>query len=183
MVFRPNQPTFRAAPRICMCESCIESYGSCDLFQDYYITYSHVGNVSTRSTEKAPVEQNDDVSVDFISPDTFVAVRPGVVGDSFWLIHVTETDCTAGENTVDDNRIKIPFKDTFNKGYSLEKAPPYTTKTHRVYQKSKKSTYFYSETVVYPFVQVETHKNKYLLSNEEYVLVDEFIRANGLAHI
>ena len=96
---------------------------------------------------------------------------------------MSESDCIAGKNTIDDNGIKIPFKYSFIKGYCLESTPLYTTKTHHVYTLSKKSTFFYKEAVVYPFVQIDTHKNKYLLSNEEFVLVGEFITVNGLAHI
>ena len=32
---------------------------------------------------------------------------------------------------------------------------------------------------MYPYVQVDTRKEKYLLSNKEYVLVDAYVTANG----
>ena len=93
------------------------------------------------------------------------------------------SNSVAGKNTVDDHGIKIPFKFSYVKGYCLESVSPYTTKNHHVFAISKKSTYFYKEAVVYPYVQDDTGKDKYLLSNEEYVLVDTYITANGLAHI
>ena len=34
IVFQPNSAVFRAAPRICLCEHCKVSYGSCELFGD-----------------------------------------------------------------------------------------------------------------------------------------------------
>jgi hypothetical protein len=96
---------------------------------------------------------------------------------------VSESNYVADKNTVDDHGIKIPFRYSYIKGYCLESAPPYTTKTHHTYTLSKKSTFFYKEAVVYPYVQVEIRKNKFRLSNEEYVVVDNYITANGLAHI
>ena len=83
---------------------------------------------------------------------------------------MSESNCVAGKNTVDDYGIKSPFKFSYVKGYCLESVPPYTTKTHHVWAISKKSSYFYKEVVVYPYVQVDTRKDKYLLSNKEYVL-------------
>ena len=59
----------------------------------------------------------------------------------------------------------------------------YTTKTHHVFKLSKKPTFFYKEAVVYPFVQIETRKNSYLLSNEEHIVVENYITASGLSHI
>ena len=64
-----------------------------------------------------------------------------------------------------------------------ESSPPYTTKTHHIYSLLKKSTYFYKESVMYPYVQVDIRKNKFMLSNEEYMIVDNFITASGNAHI
>ena len=185
-MFKPNQESFWAAPRICMCEQCICDYGSCELFQEYTITYSKVGNVTTRSTQKEPTTAADeDTSMtDFICVDTFVAVRPDEGrNEKFWVIRVAETDCVADENTVDDHGVRIPCGQPYIKGYSLESTPPYTNKSHHFFKLSKKSTFFYKESVVYPFVQVEPHKNVILLSNEEYVTVDAFITANGLSHI
>ena len=38
IIFKPNTTTIRAAPRICICSTCKEDYGSCNLFQDYQLT-------------------------------------------------------------------------------------------------------------------------------------------------
>ena len=89
----------------------------------------------------------------------------------------------AGEDTVDDHGIRIPLNNKYIKGYSLESYPPYTTKTHYVFVLSKKSTFFYKEAVVYPYVQVEVTKNRYIISNDEYICVENYITASGNAHI
>ena len=35
MIFSPNSNSFKAAPYLCVCDSCLTDYGSCDLFQTY----------------------------------------------------------------------------------------------------------------------------------------------------
>jgi hypothetical protein len=35
MLFSPNKETFKAAPRLCICNECRNEYGSCTLFKEY----------------------------------------------------------------------------------------------------------------------------------------------------
>lgn len=93
---------------------------SCDLFDEYFIRYSQVGNVTTRTKAKEPVAENSDtVTEEFTFPDTYVAVRPESGSDRFWVIKVVETNCVAGEDTVDGNGIKMPCNHSFMRGFCL----------------------------------------------------------------
>ena len=141
--------------------------------------------MSTCSSEIVPItEEIDSVSSDFIFPGTIVDVRPDQASnDKFYLIEVTESNCVAADDIVDDNGIRIPINAEFLKGFPLENVPPYTNKTHYIYEQSKKSTYFYKESVLYPYMQMEFRKIKILLSKEEFVTIDNIIIANGLCHI
>ena len=67
--------------------------------------------MSTCSTEIVPItEEIDSVSSDFIFPGTIVDVRPDQASnDKLCLIEVTESDCVAADNIVDDNGIRIPI--------------------------------------------------------------------------
>ena len=52
-----------------------------------------------------------------------------------------------------------------------------------LYKLSKKKTFSFRESVVYPFVQFKGHKKGFFFSMEEYVKVLNYVDSNGLARI
>ena len=57
------------------------------------------------------------------------------------------------------------------------------TKSDVMYEVSKKTTYFYKESVVYPFVQARTHKNGFIITNEELCEILAFVENSGMSRI
>ena len=52
-----------------------------------------------------------------------------------------------------------------------------------LYKLSEKKTFFFNESVIYPFVQLKGHKKGFFLSVEEYVEVLNYFDRNGLSRI
>ena len=163
MVFTPNSTSIRAAPRLCMCVSCIDEYGKCPLFEEYTINWSPVGNVFKRSTVLETDTAGKDSRSDFIFPDTFVAVVSGddgrqLRGDKFWLIRVDQTDLRATGDTVDSYGHRIPEGYSYISGHFLERLCDSRKST--IYQEEERTTFFYKENVVYPFVELHAKNFK-----------------------
>jgi hypothetical protein len=49
VVFTPHSEMIKAAPRICLCETCMVNYGTCELFKEYEIPITQLKNTSVRS--------------------------------------------------------------------------------------------------------------------------------------
>ena len=192
MVFKPNSTTFRAAPRLCMCLSCVEDYGSCALFDDYSIKYSHVGNVVARSTVLPPdVPESGATGTDFVFPDTYVAVisqtgdEGQMRGDKFWLIHVVEVNLVAEENMTDSYNHTIHEGYSYISGHFLERL--HDGKNSTIYKEDERVTFFYKENVVYPYVQLDTKLYKghpcLELQNTEKLFILNFMDQHGCTHV
>ena len=41
-VFTPNSETFKAAPRLCLCDSCLSKYVSCKMFKTYQLHWTQL---------------------------------------------------------------------------------------------------------------------------------------------
>ena len=82
--------------------------------------------------------------------------------------------------TDDYNNIISPGMDHFE-GKFMEKV--HIEPKGTLYKLSKKKTYFFKESVVYPFVQFKGSKKGFLLSNEEFVTVLNFIESTELSSI
>ena len=85
-IFRPNSTTVLTAPYLCVCESCSEEFGSCDLFQEHCLESTILKKNHLRSDancqvdsdsddadgEEENVEENDDVDMDFLQVVRYV---------------------------------------------------------------------------------------------------------------
>ena len=102
--------------------------------------------------------------------------------DSIWIIKVVETDCTADtDKTEDSYGNKIPRGFSFLKGQFLEHT--FTTKTATIYKLSEELTYFYKETVLYPYVDIKCEKKGLTLTNTELTEIICYVEGNGYAHL
>ena len=101
--------------------------------------------------------------------------------DSIWLIKVNETNCVSTIECVDDYGNKIPAGINFLKGNFLERDN--TTKTSTIFRLSKKSTFFYKETVVFPYVEIEEHKRGLVLQNKVFMDIICHVEQNGYSHL
>ena len=92
-------------------------------------------------------------------PDTIVAVAAAENSiDTIWLIKVIDNACIANECAIDDYQNKIIPGGRYLKGHFLERL--HTDKDGIVYKVSKLLTFFYKESIVYPFVEVISTKKK-----------------------
>ena len=194
LIFKPGDKLLRAAPRLYLCDSCKVEYGSCSLFQEYELS-SYVLNPASLCSGILPpmeppvedfVEDIDDEeessASNFIVENSVVAVAaPPKSIDTIWLVHVNETNCVSLEVNIDDYGNKIPPGITFSKGSFYECSC--STKEGTVFKLSKKNTFFYKESVVFPYVELQPSKKGYVLSNGVYADIICHIQETVCAHL
>lgn len=187
LIFKPNASTFKAASRICMCSSCAIEYGSCSIFEEFSLSTqiitipclrSHIPPSNTIND----LPEDEDETNSFILPNSIVAVAASPSSfDTIWFVHVQEAYVTYGEASQDDYGHIIPPGTFFHTGKFYERCN--TTKTGTIYNLSKKMTFFYSESVVFPFVELEERKNGYFLSNSHYSEILCHMEETGFTHL
>ena len=183
MFFKPNSTTFKASPYLCICEECLADYGSCSSFSSYEPQVCLLKKIQLRS-EILPFEGHneevDDGSEDFLLPDTYCAVAPDRSSpDSLWFIKVKDSFQASVQMTDDYGNI-IALGLNYIEGKFMDKVD--TLAEGFLYKLSKKKTYFFKESVVYPFVQFTANKKGFLLSMAEYVEILCYVE-NGLSYI
>ena len=184
MVFQPNSVTFRASPYLCVCDTCMVTYGSCSLFSSYELQTQQLKKIHLRS-EVEPVcgeitnDEND--ASEFLLADTYCAVAADKSSsDTVWFIKVKDSNNASVQMTDDYNNIIAAGMD-YVEGNFLEKL--HVVQKGTLYKLSKKKTYFFKESVVYPFVQFTAAKKGLLLSNEEFVTILNYTESTGLSSI
>lgn len=184
MVFQPNSVTFRASPYLCICEICMTKYGSCPLFSSYELRTQVLKKIHLRA-EVQPVGEMDgsddhDIS-EFLLADTYCAVATDEKSsDTVWFIKIKDSYRAQKQMTDDYNNSIAPGMD-YIEGKFMEKF--HIVPKGTLYTLSKKKTYFFKESVVYPFVQFTAAKKGFLLSNEEFVTILNYIESTGLSSI
>ena len=194
LVFKPDSETFKAAPRICICELCNKEYGSCSLFTEYSLNVQALNKVSLRSNFHEHVEDgigeeddddNEDNNInDFFLPGSICAVAASDdSGDTVWFIEIIDEDLVpSGEpNRVDGYKHVIGPGVPYLRGYLLEKIARAQRRDGDYYKVIKsKETFFYKDTIVYPFVQFDAQKKGLFLSNTELVTILNYVESNSL---
>ena len=191
MVFTPHSNVFKAADRLCICTSCQSNYGSCSLFKEFNLSVTMLNQVNLRSTmsvtDKCQPSSDpdcDDVSdiTEYVVPDTYVAVAADSKSiDTVWFIKVAENNCISRGDDVDDYGHMIIENVKFNKGHFLERVSHLSNR--EIYKVSKKVTYFYSESVIYPFVDFKEEKKGLALYNDELSNIIHYIEENNFSHL
>ena len=70
IVFSPGDTTIKAAKRICVCEKCKDSFGTCENFLDFTLLVTELNKVHLRSSKAAVCQQNLDDGADSDDSDT-----------------------------------------------------------------------------------------------------------------
>ena len=127
IIFKPEAKVFKAASRLCLCESYQIDYGSCSCLRSQVVYPA-----SLRSGILPPIQHNNileeiddnNMAEVFIVPDTVVAVAAAPESvDTIWLIHVNTTNCISfKEENVDDYQHVIPPGINFNNGNYYERS-------------------------------------------------------------
>ena len=169
--------------RLCVCQSCEDEYGSCELFQEYPLMAHGVNHVQLRSEVPSSAEIDDEIqNADFISPDSVVAILADAGSmDTVWFIKVIKNECISNGKDTDDYGHSIIAGARYITGNFPERTSYLTAQ--QVFRLSKKVTFFYKESVVYPFVNIIENKKGFVLKNKDSTDIIHFIEQNGFSHI
>jgi len=184
IVFRPNTTTFRAAPQLCICYLCRQSYGSCSLFKSYELRTGDLKKNHMRSEVEATSSTVEEDVIDdgLILPGSYCAIAADrSSNETIWFVKINKY-LSAMYDVVDDYGVKIAGGQSYIEGHFLERLSSF--KNGHIYKlQQNKKTFFYRESVVYPFVQIIPSKKGLYLPINEYVEVLNFIESNGLSYI
>ena len=179
VVFKPNQMTFKASPFLCLCKICQNKYGECSNFQEYQLVSNTLNTVSLRSNfESSSVEKEEKSEItDFLCHNSFCAVAAAYSSkDTMWFIIQITALKQNNETVIDD------YNNTIATGHYLEEI--YSNKRGMIFKMSKKTVYFYKESVVYPFVQVKEEKKGHFLIIDDYVYILNYAEnTRALVHL
>ena len=186
IIFTPHSTTFRASPRLCLCEKCDKEYGSCELFVEHELKVLEIKPAALRSNVPPPPEVIGQEEVnDFIQPGTYVAVTAPQNGNSLemvWFIEVTEVNRTLTESSIDGYQNHMAAGITHNVGHFLERDPRSNLKV-TYFNRSQKETFFFKESILYPCVNTTASKKFLTLSMGDYMDVLNYIEENGYCHL
>ena len=115
-----------------------------------------------------PVQHEVESEADkFIIPGTIITVSPAKKSDdTVWFIHVVDIKCCTKKPSTDDYGHIIPPGINFLQGNFLERVS--SSKSYILFKCSKKITYFYQGTILFPFVEMEETKKDFILKNKNY---------------
>ena len=126
MVFTPNSLSFRAAPHLCICDTCMHEYGSCSLFTPYQLKTVELKKIFLRSVnelicDSEDLGDGDSMSDDFLLPNTYCAVAPHKSSkESLWFIKVKDSR-VANESVTDDYQHTVSGGQEYIEGQFLDK--------------------------------------------------------------
>lgn len=184
IVFHPHSTTLKASPQLCICDLCKECYGSCSLFKSYELRTCDLKGNHTRSGVESTSSNVEEEVIDdgLILPGSFCAIAADHSSlETIWFVKINDY-ITADVDVTDDYGVQIAAGQSYIEGHFLEKVSS-SNKGHIYKLQEKKKTFFFRESVVYPFVQILPSKRGHFLSINEYVEILNFIESNGLSHI
>ena len=136
------------------------------------------------SNELPPTEITGREQVDdFVTPESYVAIAANQSSsDSVWFIKVQEINLCSSQEEVDDYGNTIPKGTIYLSGNFLE-CNTFATKStiHRLIRSKK--TYFYKESLIFPYVYFKEEKKVYVLDNEDLFDILMYVEQNGLVHV
>ena len=177
MVYVPFSDHFKASDRLCICQNCQIEIGSCCLFRKFTISADELYPSTLRSKntvetsidnekEEEDEEEGEDENLeDFMPEGSIVAVAADSKSDdSVWFIQIIGSG-ESDSDIIDDYGNTIPARIDFLKGHFLERE--HTNKTSQLFKISKKTNFFYRESVFYPFVPFHETKKGLRLDNKD----------------
>ena len=113
---------------------------------------------------------------------SFIALAAGSNSiDTVWFVKVTDNDCLNDQSCVDDYGNPVGQGVRYLKGQFLERIDE--KNDHKLYKLSKKQTFFYKESVAYPYVNFQETKKGFALKNSDLIEIIQFVEANNYCHI
>ena len=98
--------------------------------------------------------------------------------DVVWLIQISESKCISEQPETDSYGNTIIPGAHYLKGVFFEKL--YNQEDHALFKLSKEVTFFYRETIIYPFVYLEGTKKGFKLMNSDYSDIIRYAEMRGL---
>ena len=121
---------------------------------------------------------------DFVTVDAVVALSaPKKSMDTFWLIKVARVNQVHTTTEVDSYQHEIAPGMVHLSGHFLERDEKLSTVKSYVFNQSKDITFFYKESILYPYVNVKEKNNKLILSTTDYTDILYYIEKNGFSHL
>ena len=98
VVFKPNDTVFRAAQRICFCNSDnINTNASCNHYSEFELKANQLKVPSSRSmntpieTQHESTTEVEDTRIEFVQPDTVCAIAPSEKSrDPVWFVKIVK---------------------------------------------------------------------------------------------
>ena len=89
--------------------------------------------------------------------------------------------CVSNGQDMDDYGHNIPYGIKYLKGHFLERK--HHSATYQLFTLSKMATYFYHESIVYPYVNISAEKKGFVLKNSDYADILHFIEHTQFSHL
>ena len=184
VVFTLDSKQIKAASRLCICDNCLVNYGTCDRFISHDLFILHLNKVTLRSSAKPDSNSNgnadETVANEFIVPGTVVALAADLSSiDIVWFVEIVKV-CLSQEDEKDDHGHTIRDRHEHVHGQFLEKT---STSTGHHFKLSKKVTFFWKESVVYPFIQLTEIKKGFKISDIAFIGILQYVEETGLTSL
>ena len=144
-----------------------------------------LNTINIRRAEEPPPEVVGEEEVnEFIMPDSIVAVAaPKKSINTFWLIKVVEVNRVCHTKEIDSYQHEIAPGMVHLRGHFLERDEKHSNTKTYVYNLSKDITYFFKESILYPYVNIEEENNRLSLSVTDYTDILYYTEKNGFSHL
>lgn len=179
MLFKPNCKKVHVAERLCVCESCLEQYGTCSSFKEVELDVRQLKTTALRShTEKDVTDE--EIDKEFILPGSICAIAANEKSiDTVWFVKIIAEEETSQNEIIDDYGFKIIPGQKFFTGNFLEKVS--TKRNKQLYKEvNNKIAYVYKASIVYPFVNVEKEKGLFSIADNELCEIIAYVEHYGL---
>ena len=145
-VFTPNSETFKVAPRLCLCDSCVSKYGSCQMFKTYQLCCTQLKANFLWSQYQTELTEDTEVNnIGLIIPEMFCAIATSSTSaDTVWLVKIVE-ECVAAHDIEDNYGHKISQRQQYVVGNFLERTR--STENGLLFKEKSKKTYFLKESI------------------------------------
>ena len=120
-------------------------------------------------------------NIGLIIPEMFCAIAASSTSaDTVWFMKIVEK-CVAAHDTEDDYGHKISQGQHYVVGNFFKRTR--STKNGLLFKEEPKKTYFFKESIVYPFVQSSTLKMELYLINNDFADILAFVEQTGMASL
>ena len=99
--------------------------------------------------------------------------------NTVWFIKVKDTSCFGANR--DDYGNVFAEGNSYLARHFLEKISE--TEMKQTFQLTSKTTYFYKESILYPYVQFTESKKALVLENLHYMEILQYIEQNNFSHL